>query len=555
MGALRSIIPKNAGIVVSCSDVRKHLLQNLPLERLQQKTALNALAEGSGIKPEDLRRLLLWFTPDQPLLDGELIFTATPAASEGGSPSFILAFRPSGSPSRRALSLLQWSPIARRLIADSAHADTGLTLHNGLIHIANPRAAGFWNLSALHCMIVGDVVLMGNRLQQIYAARERLLSAPAHEQPKAPSFEIKVHATATDWRKNIAAHLMVRPFDTIIRPIVDAEGPWRLSLEFDSPARLILDTPLPGALPLTPINLAIDLAPNDVASWSIGLSPKAFAQRLQANEDEATRAEERVVRRLDLTAADFTLRPLLSEFLGQAEVQALTRDLSRHAIGGILVSLTPRVAIKGGAYRQEGELAMHIQVPLRAAATIPEALLGSNWPGTEWRRLNPTFLHGQVADVDQPGIAVRKRALHWTDSAATFPVTNTTVSTSARPAVVRGKIDLSRLATFLRTKGARGADMKDRNPSLAESRAMERSIRWDVERAAQGPLQRGQSVDLQRAINARLSDWRTARSKGSGGGNRMQQLASLIDVFQGQLHIEGQASEGRLTLTFTLQSE
>jgi hypothetical protein len=35
----------------------------------------------------------------------------------------------------------------------------------------------------------------------------------------------------------------------------------------------------------------------------------------------------------------------------------------------------------------------------------------------------------------------------------------------------------------------------------------------------------------------------------------MQGLASLIDAFQGQLHIEGQASEGSLTLTFTLQSE
>ncbi len=555
MGALEAIVPDDASIVSSGSNLGALPLFQSLIEPLVEEAPLSAFASQLNLKPDAVAAFVKLARTSEALADVEFLVAVTQSIEPAQSPSIVIALRPEGGLIRRALTLLRTEPMMRHALDTWSPRESGISIRNHRLHIANPSELGLSQLRALHCVVEGDVVLVSNKLDSLRAARKRLLAAPASDAPVPAHCRIDIRPTATLVRDAVTESFRNSPLKRLAQPILEKNETWRLSVTDGESAATTIDLPLPADLSLTPTGLSPRLGAADVAAGTIGISPSRLARLLIENVEEIREGEERVGAPANLKATGTAPLTLASNFLAQPKAQAWIQDLDQSATRGLFVSLAPRAALPRDQYRQQGELTAAFQYPIKSGLSLPQDLIGAYWGKTDWRRLKPAFLLGQIKGVDQPGVAISKNTFQWTDSAATHTTTAQEFTDDAPTAILRGLVDMQRLAAFLRSHGAKGADVQDRLPSLAEAKAMRTFFTDDVRKAAVGPLKRGEAIDVERAVNDRLSQWKAERSKGSGMREQTLRTAKLLDAFKGLLHIDGQIKAGRLILTVRLRSD
>ena len=526
IGDLSAMAPKNAEVIVTGDSFRESLT-GLSFDEQQKSTAWEALSK-LGASPIDSTLKQLHRNPA--LLDGAFALTVEPATEEDGEPSFLLALRPARWHHRRALTLMQCSPIVQSVLRSVVSSDLGASCHGDLIHVADPPPILTREFHALHLAVIEDVVIVGNVRAHVIGARTRLLeSTPRKKEARPLNIEIKRSAT---WRKGVVEQIIGPQIAAITDPLFNNDGEWHITLRGLSPLRVQLSLPFPSELPLQPTALAPLLGEEEIAVWALGLRAEAIAGNWLGDtaDDATTPTEEQHRRFID--------------------------ELDSKATQGILAAFLPIQRKSQEADRHQGDLAMLIHVPLSSRLTLARQLNRPKWEGTPWIRLDdaPVPPDGRSFPTEA-GIYLQDRNLSWTNHASSFPSPSPMETRRGAPAALRGRIRLKSLAEFLTERLAPAIGIKDRVPSAAETRDMRRLIEIDIAKAAAGPLSRGEPYDVRGAIEMRLSLWRSHRALGSGQEERVRRIAELIGALDGVLQFEGNVTEGRLVVDITQHLE
>lgn len=555
MGSLAVVRPPHAEVVLHTGDLLAALERIVPSRRLNTPESLNALARQSGQSPESIRVFLRHLTngslplASHFLMNAESLLCYSPPLNPEAPPSILLAVRPHGFLARRLFGLLRHRTIRRRFLHDAIPSDVGVTSTNNLISVANPSAAGLQQFPAIHCLLQGDVLIVGSIEHEVQSAAQRLLNARPESSLSMESIELSLSESASKLRQELLTRLLGKELTGLAQPLFDAPGTWHVQVRLSPDTHLRVSLPLPQMPTLQPMSLAATLSEKDVAAWSFGLTASDLSVLLTNDNRAAQAALDKVSDPAELLNEDGALRPLPGEILQLSKVASLVSDLDARSRGGVSLRLRPRSSSSETPKRYLDFLASLVQIPLREAVTIPGALAAKRETLETWQLLRLPLMRGQVPPVALAGVHSSPEHFAWTDHTPSYDVPPSPLPRATSPAVLRGRIRLASLATFLRRNGAQAAHARDIEPSVLQQNTMRDILRADVEIAAAGPRARGEAFDAKQAVRDRMALWRAARSKGGTSRLGMLDAAALTEAVGGVVIVEGQVEKGLLILT------